>query len=83
MSEYGKISQVIGAVVDVAFEGDLPEIYTALKLTNPAINDQEWNLIVEVAQHLGEKTVRCISMDSTEAASDRGHRRAAAGRARS
>jgi len=66
MSEYGKISQVIGAVVDVAFAGDLPEIYTALKITNPAISDQEWNLIVEVAQHLGEKTVRCISMDSTE-----------------
>ncbi len=66
MSEYGKISQVIGAVVDVAFEGDLPEIYTALKITNPAISDEEWNLVVEVAQHLGEKNVRCIAMDSTE-----------------
>jgi len=66
MSEYGKLSQVIGAVVDVAFEGDLPEIYTALKITNPAISGEEWNLIVEVAQHLGEKTVRCVAMDSTE-----------------
>ncbi len=66
MSEYGKITQVIGPVVDVAFEGDLPEIYTALKISNPSISDEEWNLIVEVAQHLGEKTVRCIAMDSTE-----------------
>ncbi|MBI5014751.1 MAG: F0F1 ATP synthase subunit beta [Deltaproteobacteria bacterium] len=66
MSEMGKIAQVIGAVVDVSFEGNLPEIYTALKLTNPAISDEEWNLVVEVAQHLGEKTVRCIAMDSTE-----------------
>jgi len=66
MNEMGKIAQVIGAVVDVSFEGKLPEIYTALRLTNPAINDQEWNLVVEVAQHLGEKTVRCIAMDSTE-----------------
>ncbi|MBN2428591.1 MAG: F0F1 ATP synthase subunit beta [Deltaproteobacteria bacterium] len=63
----GKISQVIGPVVDVEFEeGKLPEILTALKITNPAIDDQEWNLIVEVAQHLGENTVRTIAMDSTE-----------------
>ncbi len=63
----GRISQVIGPVIDVEFEGgDLPPIYNALKLTNPAINDQQGNLIVEVAQHLGEKTVRCIAMDSTE-----------------
>ena len=63
----GKISQVIGPVVDVEFEeGNLPEIYTALKITNPAIDDQEWNLVVEVAQHLGESTVRTIAMDSTE-----------------
>ncbi|WP_025323639.1 F0F1 ATP synthase subunit beta [Deferrisoma camini] len=65
-NEYGKISQVIGPVVDVAFEGELPEIYTALKITNPSIDDREWNLMVEVAQHLGEHTVRCIAMDSTE-----------------
>jgi F-type H+-transporting ATPase subunit beta len=63
----GKISQVIGPVVDVEFEeGELPEILTALKITNPAIDDQEWNLVVEVAQHLGESTVRTIAMDSTE-----------------
>jgi F-type H+-transporting ATPase subunit beta len=63
----GKISQVIGPVVDVEFEeGNLPEIYTALKISNPAIDDQEWNLVVEVAQHLGENTVRTIAMDSTD-----------------
>ncbi|PLX42080.1 MAG: F0F1 ATP synthase subunit beta [Deltaproteobacteria bacterium] len=66
MSEYGKISQVIGPVVDVVFEENLPEIYTALKVSNPAINDQENNLVLEVAQHLGENTVRTIAMDSTE-----------------
>ncbi len=63
----GKIIQVIGPVVDVAFESAaLPEIYTALTLTNPAISDKQDNLVVEVAQHLGEKTVRCIAMDTTE-----------------
>ena len=64
---YGKIKQVIGPVVDVEFqEGDLPEIYTALKVTNSAIDDKEWNLVLEVAQHLGENTVRTISMDSSD-----------------
>ena len=63
----GKITQVIGAVVDVEFEpGKLPEIYHALKVTNPAIDDREWNLVLEVAQHLGENTVRTIAMDSTD-----------------
>jgi len=63
----GKITQVTGAVLDVEFsDGSLPPIYNALKITNAAINDQEWNLIVEVAQHLGENTVRCIAMDSTD-----------------
>ena len=63
----GKITQVLGAVVDVEFsDGTLPPIYNALKITNPAISDQPLNLIVEVAQHLGENTVRCIAMDSTE-----------------
>ncbi|MDL1871983.1 F0F1 ATP synthase subunit beta [Deltaproteobacteria bacterium PRO3] len=63
----GKIVQVIGPVIDVQFPvGELPEIYTALLVTNPAINDQPDNLVVEVAQHLGEKTVRCIAMDSTD-----------------
>jgi len=66
MSEYGKITQVIGPVIDVSFEGELPQIYSALKVTNPSISDQEWNLVVEVAQHIGKSTVRCIAMDSTE-----------------
>jgi F-type H+-transporting ATPase subunit beta len=63
----GKITQIMGAVVDVEFENSsLPPIYNALQVTNPTINDQEWNLILEVAQHLGENTVRCIAMDSAE-----------------
>ena len=63
----GRITQVIGPVLDVEFEsGSLPPIFNALRVTNPAINDQEENLVVEVAQHLGERTVRCIAMDSTE-----------------
>ena len=68
MSEQlGKISQVTGPVVDVIFDGgDLPEINTALKITNPAISDGQWNLVLEVASHLGQNTVRTISMDSTD-----------------
>ncbi len=63
----GRITQVIGAVVDVEFEaGKLPEIYHAVKVTNPSINDREWNLVLEVAQHLGENTVRTIAMDATD-----------------
>jgi F-type H+-transporting ATPase subunit beta len=63
----GKITQVIGPVLDVQFpSSDLPEIYTALKATNPTLNDKSWNLVLEVAQHLGENTVRCVAMDSTE-----------------
>ena len=63
----GKITQVMGAVVDVEFENSsLPPIYNALQVTNPTISDKEWNLILEVAQHLGEGTVRCIAMDSAE-----------------
>ncbi|MBI2342676.1 MAG: F0F1 ATP synthase subunit beta, partial [Deltaproteobacteria bacterium] len=64
----GKIMQVMGPVIDIQFpEGiELPEIYTALKITNPSLNDKEWNLIVEVAQHTGENIVRTIAMDSTD-----------------
>jgi len=63
----GRVTQVIGPVLDVQFpSSDLPEIYTALKVTNPNINDKPWNLVAEVAQHLGENTVRCVAMDSTE-----------------
>ena len=62
MSErFGKITQVIGAVVDVQFEGQLPEILTALECDNSGNR-----LVLEVAQHLGETTVRTIAMDSTE-----------------
>lgn len=63
----GKIVQVIGPVVDVAFEeGKLPSILNAITVTNPAINDKEDNLIIEVAQHLGDNVVRCIAMDITD-----------------
>ena len=63
----GRIVQVIGPVVDLAFEeGQLPNIMNAVAISNPTINDQEGNLIVEVAQHLGDNVVRCIAMDITD-----------------
>lgn len=63
----GKITQVLGAVVDVMFlQGALPSILTALKVTNPAINEEKWNLTLEVAQHLGDNTVRAIALDTTD-----------------
>ncbi len=63
----GRIVQVIGPVIDVLFEdGNLPNILDALTITNPTINDKEDNLIIEVAQHLGGNTVRCIAMDVTD-----------------
>jgi F-type H+-transporting ATPase subunit beta len=63
----GKIVQVMGPVVDVEFEGgELPEVLTALKTTNLSINDQADNLTIEVALHLGERTVRAIAMDTTD-----------------
>jgi len=63
----GRLVQVIGPVVDVAFEeGKLPFIMNAIAITNPTINDVEDNLIVEVAQHLGDNVVRCIAMDITD-----------------
>ena len=67
----GKILQVMGAVMDVEFpqSGGLPAIYNALLATNPAIDDKENNLVLEVAQHLGDNCVRCIAMDSTEGVS--------------
>jgi len=61
MNKKGKITQIIGAVVDVNFENDLPEIYTALEVNNGGNK-----LILEVAQHLGENNVRTIAMDATE-----------------
>ena len=63
--KYGKVAQVIGPVVDVAFEGDanaLPPIYSALKITRADGSE----LILEVEQHIGEETVRCVAMESTD-----------------
>ncbi len=57
----GQITQIIGAVVDVKFEGELPEILTALECNNGGNR-----LVLEVAQHLGESSVRTIAMDATE-----------------
>jgi F-type H+-transporting ATPase subunit beta len=63
----GKVVQVIGPVVDVQFpEGKLPAIFSGLLITNPAIGPDPDNLVVEVAQHLGDNIVRTISMDSTD-----------------
>ena len=63
----GRITQVIGPVVDVEFEkGKLPQIFNALRITNKSLNDEDWNLVCEVASHLGENTVRAVSMDSTD-----------------
>ncbi|HYQ47374.1 MAG TPA: F0F1 ATP synthase subunit beta [Polyangiaceae bacterium] len=63
----GKITQVIGPVVDVEFPaGKLPKILNALTLTNPSIDGEKDNLVLEVAQHLGEGVVRTIAMDATE-----------------
>ena len=57
----GKISQVMGAVVDVKFEGELPKILNALE-----VNNHGNRLVLEVAQHLGESQVRTIAMDTTD-----------------
>ncbi|MCB2169638.1 MAG: F0F1 ATP synthase subunit beta [Deltaproteobacteria bacterium] len=63
----GKITQVLGPVVDVEFEqGKLPTIFTALFVSNPTISDEEDNLVIEVAQHLGDNVVRTIAMDVTD-----------------
>src|SRR6186997_1386211 len=60
-NKVGKIRQVMGAVVDVQFDGHLPEILNALETTN-----QGQRLVLEVAQHLGENTVRTVAMDTSE-----------------
>ena len=57
----GQITQIIGAVVDVKFDGELPEYLTALECNNAGNR-----LVLEVAQHLGESSVRTIAMDATE-----------------
>jgi len=61
ITDKGTIAQVIGAVVDVTFQGELPPILTALETENAGST-----LVLEVAQHLGENTVRCIAMDGTD-----------------
>lgn len=63
----GIVTQVIGPVVDLRFDtGKLPSIYSAIKLTNPSIDERPDNLVLEVAQHLGDNTVRCIAMETTD-----------------
>ncbi len=63
----GRVTQVIGPVVDVEFPGgELPALLSALKVSNPGINAEKWNLTLEVATHLGESTVRAVAMDSTD-----------------
>lgn len=63
----GHVVQVLGPVVDVEFpQGSLPPIYYALKMSNPGISDEADNLVLEVAQHLGQNIVRTIAMDGTE-----------------
>src|SRR5215210_9072232 len=62
MSKVGKVKQVISAVVDVQFEGSLPEIYNSLEIKR----ENAGVLVMEVQQHLGEDSVRCIAMDGTE-----------------
>ena len=67
MDNIGTIKQVMGPVVDVEFaNGNVPDIYQALRASNPAIDDTEGNLVLEVAIHLGENTVRTIAMDTTD-----------------
>lgn len=62
----GRVVQVMGPVVDIEFNGELPSIYNAIKITNPAISQSDGNLVVEVAQHLGDNRVRCVAMDTTD-----------------
>lgn len=68
MGRKGKIVQVLGAVIDVEFPqgAGIPNIYDAVVTTNPTIDDQPNNLVLEVAQHMGDNVVRCIAMDSSE-----------------
>ena len=64
--KFGNVVQVLGPVIDVEFSGDLPPINTALRISNNLIDEKEWNLVVEVAQQIGSKRVRCIAMDTTD-----------------
>lgn len=63
----GRIVQILGPVVDVKFpEGELPEIYTALTLNAASEGTGDSKLVLEVVQHVGDRTVRAIAMDSTD-----------------
>ena len=63
----GRITQVTGAVVDVEFApGHLPSIHSELRTSNPSLGDKPDNLVLEVAQHLGDSTVRAIAMNLTD-----------------
>src|SRR5688500_5822004 len=62
MANVGKVKQIIGAVIDVQFDGTLPDIYNALELKR----ENGETLVLEVQQHLGEDSVRTIAMDGTE-----------------
>jgi F-type H+/Na+-transporting ATPase subunit beta len=62
MAKEGKVKQIIGAVIDVQFEGSLPDIFNALELEK----ENGDKLVLEVQQHLGEDSVRTIAMDGTE-----------------
>ncbi len=62
MANVGKVKQIIGAVIDVQFDGSLPDIYNALELKK----ENGDTLVLEVQQHLGEDSVRTIAMDGTE-----------------
>jgi F-type H+/Na+-transporting ATPase subunit beta len=63
----GVITQVLGPIIDVRFEAEaLPPLFSALTVTNPSINAQENNLVLEVVQHIGDNMVRAIAMDSTD-----------------
>ena len=66
-NNHGKVVQILGPVVDVEFkDSELPRIYTALKVTNASINEDEWNLVLEVSQQIGGNRVRCVAMETTE-----------------
>src|SRR2546429_5165859 len=63
----GRVEQVMGVVVDVVFEGDLPEIYHALKIEVPESEGRDAiDLVLEVQQHLGDDRVKAVAMDATD-----------------
>jgi F-type H+-transporting ATPase subunit beta len=63
----GVIVQITGPVIDVRFDGGLlPEIHTALRVSNPMVSAAPWNVVLEVAQHIGDGSVRTIAMESTD-----------------